>query len=92
MSAIPGTPLYYDAIRKGIIKDEIEHLYFLARERSAGDDEILNFTGLPEKELRKAYYEINRRIEVRPYEYCNYDNRYLPKPKKFKSRPFAMSS
>lgn len=92
MSAIPGTPLYYDAVKKGIIKDELEHLYFLARERSVEDDEILNFTGLPEKKLRKAYRDINRQIEVRPYEYCNAINHYLSEPKKFKRRPLVMPS
>ncbi len=84
MSALPGTKLYYDAIKKGIIKDELEHLYFLARERSVEDDEILNFTDLPEEELRAAYRAINRKIEQRPYEYWNPVNRYLKKPKKFK--------
>lgn len=85
MSAIPGTKLYYDSIRKGIIKDELEHLYFLARERSAEEDDILNFSGLPEQELRRAYRRINRQIEVRPYEYWNSNNRYLNKPRGFKN-------
>ena len=92
MSAIPGTPLYYDAVKKGIIKDELEHLYFLARERSAEDDEILNFTGLCESELRNAYRDINRQIEVRPYEYWNTANRYLSEPKHFKRRPLVIPS
>jgi len=90
MSAIPGTPLYYDAIRKGIVKNELEHLYFLARERSVYDDEILNFTSLPEAELRKAYRGINRQIEVRPYEYWNAANHYLSEPKYFKRRPLVV--
>lgn len=92
MSALPGTKLYYDALKKGIIKDELEHLYFLARERSVEEDEILNFTDLPEDELRKAYHEINHRIEVRPYEYWNPVNRYLDRPQKFRRRSIIMSS
>lgn len=92
MSAIPGTPLYYDAIKRGIIKNEVEHLYFLAREKSVADDEILNFTSLPEKELRRAYKEINERIEMRPYDYMNSENYYLANPKKFKSRTWVMPS
>jgi len=92
MSAIPGTILYYDAIKDGIITDEVGHLDFLARERSAEDDQILNFTNLPEKDLRHAYHAINRRIEVRPYEYWNPANRYLDKPKRFKERPFPAAS
>lgn len=92
MSALPGTPLYYDALKRGIIKNELEHLYFLARERSVEDDEILNFTDLPEKKLRKAYRSINYQIEVRPYEYWNPVNYYLSKAKKFKNRAHIMSS
>jgi len=87
LSALPGTPLYYDALRRGIIKDELEHLYFLAREHSVEEDELLNFCNLPEKALRKAYHEINHQIEVRPYEYWNPDNRYLGKRRKFEERP-----
>ncbi|MFH1045357.1 MAG: radical SAM protein [Candidatus Omnitrophota bacterium] len=92
MSALPGTPLYYDALKRGIIKNELKHLYFLAREQSIEDDEILNFTDVPEKDLRKAYRAINREIEVRPYEYWNPLNYYLPKAKKFKNRTHIMSS
>lgn len=92
MSALPGTPLYYDALKRGVIKNELEHLYFLARERSAEDDQILNFTGLPESELKKAYRAINNRIEIRPYEYWNPANSYLSKPRKFKNRPLIIPS
>lgn len=92
LSALPGTKLYYDALEKGIIKSELEHLYFLARERSVEEDEILNFTDLPEDEFRKAYHEINHRIEVRPYEYWNPADRYLAKPKKFRRRPTIIMS
>ncbi|MDD5725344.1 MAG: radical SAM protein, partial [Candidatus Omnitrophica bacterium] len=38
MSALPGTVLYYDALRRGIIKDPLQHLYFLSRERSVEED------------------------------------------------------
>ncbi|MFC2048821.1 B12-binding domain-containing radical SAM protein, partial [Elusimicrobiota bacterium] len=92
MSAIPGTKLYYDSIKSGLIQDELKHLYFLSRERSAEDDEIINFTDLPEELLRKTYREINSRIEIRPYEYWNPANRYLDQPEKFKNRPVIMSS
>ncbi len=92
MSAIPGTPLYYDGLKKGVIKDELKHLYFLAKERAVEDDEIINFTDLPEKELRSAYRAINSRIEMRPYEYWNPANHYLNEPVKFKERPVVMAS
>ncbi|MDD5669260.1 MAG: radical SAM protein [Candidatus Omnitrophica bacterium] len=87
MSALPGTPLYYDALKKGIIRHELGHLNFLARERSVEEDEILNFTALPENALRKAYRAINHQIEVRPYEYWNSENRFTSEPLKFKKRP-----
>jgi len=90
MSALPGTPLYYDALKKGIITNEIAHLNFLARERSVEEDEILNFTALPESSLRKAYRAINHQIEVRPYEYWNSENRFTAEPLKFKKRPRIM--
>lgn len=89
ISAIPGTPLYYDAVKKGLIKDEVQHLYFLSRERSVEDDEIINFTNLTVKELRGAYCAINRKIQVRPYEYWNPINHYLKKPQRFEGRPFV---
>ena len=92
MSALPGTPLYYDALRKGVIKNELEHLYFLAKERSVESDQFLNFTGLSARALRKAYRQINRQIEVRPYEYDNPDNQYLQRPQAFKKRPLIISS
>ncbi len=91
MSALPGTPLYYSALKEGVIEDELRHLYFLAQERSAADDGILNFTNLPEEELRAAYRAINGQIERRPYEYWNAANHYLKRPKKFKMRRLAFS-
>ena len=92
MSALPGTVLYYDAIKKGIIKDQIQHLNFLAQERSVESDKIINFTDLPVKDLKKAYRAVNRQIEVRPYEYWNPVNHYLSRPQKFKSRIFVAAS
>jgi len=86
MSALPGTPLYEDALKRGLIKDELEHLYFLSRERSVADDEILLFNDISESALRRAYRTINRQIEMRPYEYWNPVNRFLSKPEKFKNR------
>ncbi len=86
MSALPGTPLYYDAIKRGIIKDEVKHLYFLSKELSVEDDKILHFANLSENVLREAYRKINHQVELRPYEYWNPDNYYLAKAKKFNGR------
>lgn len=59
LSAIPGTEIYQSALKKGIIKNEVEHLRFLSRERGTEEDEFINFTSLPEKTLRAAYKRIS---------------------------------
>ena len=58
LSAIPGTEIYRNALEKGIIKDEVQHLRWLCKEKGQVDDEFLNFTALPEEELRAAFKEI----------------------------------
>ncbi len=60
LSAIPGTEIYRSGLSKGIIKSEVEHLRFLARERCQKNDEFLNFTDLPDQELRQAYLSVYR--------------------------------
>jgi radical SAM superfamily enzyme YgiQ (UPF0313 family) len=59
LSAIPGTEIYRKALKEGIIKSEKEHLYWLAKERGEANDEFINFTELPDEELRKVYRKIN---------------------------------
>jgi len=92
LSLLPGTPEYFDALARGIIEDEVEHLYFLARERSVEDDEFINVCGLPDELLRSVYGRINHQIQVRPYAYWDPVNRYLPAPTRFKDRPIPSSS
>jgi radical SAM superfamily enzyme YgiQ (UPF0313 family) len=58
LSAIPGTEIYRTALEKGIIKDEVEHLRWLCKEKGQIDDEFLNFTALPDEELRAAFKQI----------------------------------
>lgn len=86
LSAIPGTRLYKDLVKKGFIKNELKHLYFLARERAMEDDEFLRLSRVSEKKLRAAYRAINEVIEKRPYEYEKEENVFLKKPVKFKKR------
>lgn len=59
LSAIPGTEIYRTALQKGIIKDEVEHLRWLAEETGQIDDAFLNFTGLTDEELRQTYKTIS---------------------------------
>jgi radical SAM superfamily enzyme YgiQ (UPF0313 family) len=58
LSAIPGTEIYRTAIQKGLIKDELQHLYWLSRERGHVDDEFINFSALPDALLRETYNRI----------------------------------
>lgn len=55
LSAMPGTTVYFDGLRKGIIKSEVEHLRWLSVEQALVQDEFLNYNGLPEEVSRRAY-------------------------------------
>jgi anaerobic magnesium-protoporphyrin IX monomethyl ester cyclase len=90
LSLLPGTPEYRSALARGIIKDELAHLDFLSRERSVEDDEIINVCGLPEELLRSVYRDVNRQIQLRPYEYWNPADRYLSEPTRFELRPLPL--
>lgn len=91
LSALPGTPLYHQALREGYIKDEIAHLDFLAREQSIEEDIdeegfLFMAPDVTREELRKAYHDINHCIEVRPYRYSVAENTYLDEGSKFIKR------
>lgn len=58
LSAMPGTSVYYQGIRDGQIKSEIDHLNWLSIEQALYEDEFLNYNGLPEQTLRTAYKRI----------------------------------
>jgi len=95
LSIIPGTSLYNQAIKEGMIKDEIAHLDWLSREESIEEDiKQKGFIFLPKNiskhDLRSAYREINTLIEKKPYNYQDEKNVFLKQPKKFKKRiPFV---
>ena len=91
LSILPGTPMYWDALQKGIIKDPLAHLDFLAREQSIEEDIdeegfIMVADKISKEDLRLAYQAINRQIEVRPFEYENEENRFLENPLPFQKR------
>ncbi|MDD2367001.1 MAG: radical SAM protein [Desulfuromonadaceae bacterium] len=91
LSALPGTEFYRQALRDGLIRDEVAHLEWLSREQSIEEDieqpGFVKFTGhLTTEELRAVYRDINYRIEVRPYDYTNGGNVYLKEAEKFITR------
>lgn len=66
LSPFPGTPIYEDALRRGIIRDHLEYLEHLAeRHVNDEDDAIYNVTDLPESVLRDAYRRLNALREER---------------------------
>lgn len=74
LSAIPGTPFYKKALREGLIKDELSHLYFLGREESVEEDIdkegfVMFSPHLTKNDLRRAYQVINSIVDERPYKY-----------------------
>jgi radical SAM superfamily enzyme YgiQ (UPF0313 family) len=55
LSALPGTTIYYEGLKSGLIKNELEHLRWLALEQALERDEFLNCNGLPPAAMREAY-------------------------------------
>ena len=55
LAAMPGTSVYYECLKRGMIKSEVDHLNWLSIEQCLVEDEFLNFNGLPEKVCREAY-------------------------------------
>jgi radical SAM superfamily enzyme YgiQ (UPF0313 family) len=58
LSAMPGTTVYSQGVKDGIIKSEIDHLNWLSIEQALHEDEFLNYNGLPEQVCRDAYKRI----------------------------------
>jgi anaerobic magnesium-protoporphyrin IX monomethyl ester cyclase len=98
LSAITGTQDYFRFVKEGVIKDELAHLDWLSRERSAEEDidapGFIKFTPhLTHDQLREVYRKINNVIEKRPYDYRNPLNIYLNNPDaKFFKRPVYMEN
>jgi len=91
LSALPGTPLYYQALKDGYIKDELDHLDWLSREQSIEEDIdekgfLFMATKITKEQLRKAYTIINGQIAIRPYRYWEDGNTYLERPDEFVKR------
>ncbi len=58
LSAMPGTSVYTDGLKKGIIRSEVEHLRWLSTEQALVHDEYLNYNGLSEPVMRRAYQRL----------------------------------
>lgn len=55
LSAMPGTTVYRDSLKAGIIKDEVQHLRWLAVEQALERDEFINYNNLPDQTMRSSY-------------------------------------
>ena len=66
LSAMPGTTVYHQGVRDGIIKSELDHLNWLSIEQALVEDEFLNYNGLPEQVCREAYKRIYEAYEPGP--------------------------
>lgn len=58
LSAMPGTTVYNQGIRDGIIKSELDHLNWLSIEQALHEDEFLNYNGLSEDIIRGTYKRV----------------------------------
>ncbi|MEE8540144.1 MAG: radical SAM protein [Desulfobacterales bacterium] len=82
LALIPGTSNYKDAVKQGIIKDEIAHLHWLAAERSVEEDVdhpgfVMVAEQVTREDLKKTYITVNTMIEQRPYDYNSPANIFL---------------
>lgn len=58
LSAMPGTSVYHQGLAKKHIRSELEHLRWLSIEQALERDEYLNYNGLSETVMRRAYKRI----------------------------------
>jgi len=66
LQALPGTPIYYDWLRRGLIKSELDHLKWLSVEQSLPEDEFLNFNRFAEVDMRRTYQRIYEAYQPGP--------------------------
>jgi radical SAM superfamily enzyme YgiQ (UPF0313 family) len=58
LSAMPGTTIYQQGLRDGVLRSEVDHLRWLSIEQALVQDEFLNYNGLPESLIRQSYRRI----------------------------------
>jgi anaerobic magnesium-protoporphyrin IX monomethyl ester cyclase len=66
LSAMPGTTIYQNALRDGLLRSEVDHLNWLSIEQALYEDEFLNVSGLSEQSCRDAYRGIYESYEPGP--------------------------
>lgn len=66
LSAMPGTTIYQNALRDGLLRSEVDHLNWLSVEQALYEDEFLNVSGLSEQACRDAYQGIYESYQPGP--------------------------
>ncbi len=69
VTPFPGSPLYYDALEKGLLKGPDD---FFDRFRNT-DLYVVNFMGMPEKDIYQALYEVNKDLILDHFQHTNND-------------------
>ncbi|UZE94054.1 MAG: radical SAM protein [Candidatus Pacearchaeota archaeon] len=65
LCVFPGTKLYYDALRKGLIKDELEYIKkFAEKNRPQGDEILINMTSVSNQKLVEARNKIRDDLRI----------------------------
>ena len=65
----PGSPLYYDAIEMGLLKDPED---FLEKAKNS-DLMTVNFTDIPEDQLYRLLFEANKELIIDHFEHTTGD-------------------
>jgi anaerobic magnesium-protoporphyrin IX monomethyl ester cyclase len=55
LSAMPGTRVYHEGLARGLMRSERDHIDWLSIEQALPEDEFINYNGLPEATVRRAY-------------------------------------
>lgn len=58
LSAMPGTTIYKQGLDQGVLRSEVDHLRWLSIEQALVQDEFLNYNGLSESVMRRAYKRV----------------------------------
>jgi hypothetical protein len=78
LSAMPGTTVYQQGLKAGLMRSEVDHLRWLSVEAALHEDEFLNYNGLPEPVIRRAYKRIYDSYEPGPVmDFRHYPEHFL---------------
>ncbi len=66
LSLMPGTTVYRNAEREGLIRSRIDHLNWLSIEQALYEDEFINVNGMSEQVMRDAYERLYRAYQPGP--------------------------